>query len=279
MQAASPWPVRQDVKSVRCCALIPYFEAGDALLSSIDSIGESPRVDVLVVDDGSRTWPARDALSGYSGSLEVRLIELPENRGIAHALNAGLAEIVDRYDFVARLDCGDTCVNDRIRRQIDYLDNNPDCWLVGSWVECVSREGCHLYELRHPTTPEEIRRRMFVNSAFSHPAVMFRSTLITELGNYPTNRPFAEDFSFFRAVVRHHQGANLPCVMVRYVIDAQAVSTRRRRRQLLSRLRVLLDNFEPKGIAFYGLLRTCLQLLMPRSVTVQLYQWRQRAWR
>lgn len=253
----------------RCCVLIPYYEDGDELLHSITSIESSSPVDVLVVDDGSRVRPAAGVLRRYTGPLSVAVIETSSNGGIAAALNQGIEELKGRYEYIARLDCADVCVNDRIDRQIRYLDGHPGCMLVGSWVEFVAPTGRYLYTMRHPADRAGIRRTMHVNCAFTHPSVMFRASVFDQVGDYPLTRPAAEDFALFLRITARYDVANIPLPLVRCTIDPDGISTRQRRRQLRSRIAILLEHFAPTPLAIYGLARAVVQLAVaPRGVTV-----------
>src|SRR5690606_36836957 len=108
------------------CLLIPYFNAGGDLLDSLASVEErSLRPDVWVVDDGSGKWTAASVLSSYIGALSINLITLPVNQGIEYALNAGLERCVEQYPYIARLDCGDRCINDRLARQHALMLEHP----------------------------------------------------------------------------------------------------------------------------------------------------------
>jgi glycosyltransferase involved in cell wall biosynthesis len=251
-----------------CCVLIPYYEGGEELILTIDSINDSADVDVLVVDDGSRVKTAEEMLETYETSREVTVVTLPRNEGIARALNAGLQKIGHRYEYVARLDCGDRCVGERLSRQLRFMDENPWCALVGSWVDFRTPRGARMYTVRHPSEHEAIRRRMFVNCAFTHPSVVMRSNVFDKVGTYPVNRPAAEDHALFFRIVREYRTANIPAVLTSCLLDSGGISNQRRRAQLISRIRIILDNFEWNAFAIYGLCRATFQLLTPRSFTV-----------
>lgn len=77
--------------------VIPAFEEQDRLGASLSKISEylraeSPRAEIIVVDDGSadRTAEvARDTLAGYS-DIASSVIRYEENRGKGHAVKTGL---------------------------------------------------------------------------------------------------------------------------------------------------------------------------------------------
>jgi glycosyltransferase involved in cell wall biosynthesis len=84
---------------MRIAALIPAYQAAAHLAGVIERLDRlSPRLDALVVDDGSR-----DGTGDVARKAGVRVLTFPENRGKGHALLAGFDALAD-YDGVVALD-------------------------------------------------------------------------------------------------------------------------------------------------------------------------------
>lgn len=255
--------------SSEVCLLIPYFNAGADLLDSLTSIDRDRlQPDVCVVDDGSQDVTARDVLARYTGPLAIHLIELPHNQGIEYALNAGLEYCVRQYPYIARLDCGDLDIGNRLADQLAYLKNHPDCALVGGWVDFVDVDNKPLYTLRHPTDAASIRKKIFLNAPFTHPAIMMRSDVINEVGFYPTGYPAAEDLALFFKIVRKYPTANLPYSVAICPVHPGGISSRQRKAQIKSRVRLILHHFDGSPLAMIGLVRGIVTYFLPRRATV-----------
>lgn len=248
--------------------LIPHYNNPQGLAKSLASIGVHERVDVLVVDDGSVRQPLDEALAQASFKALGRLhfLRLPQNRGIEHALNAGL-EWIDEYGYplVARLDCGDENLPDRFARQMAFLDANPDVMLLGGAASFVDQAGVEQFVLRHPTRHADILCALKKNSAFIHPTVMFRFDAVSEAGGYPLDVPAAEDYGLFWAIARRFPVANLPEVLIRYELDPGGISLGKRQKQLKSRLKLQWRNR-----AWLGVARTLALLALPYGLVFKL---------
>jgi len=253
--------------------LIPHFNAGAELWRSLASIDESFPVDVLVVDDGSKEPPdTEDLKDKYTGG-QLFVLLLEHNQGIEHALNHGLDWIkLQGYNLIARLDCGDTNHPGKYGKQIQFLDANPEVKLLGTWVNIVDEQRKHLYVLQHPTTHSEIRKRMYLNSMFVHPTVVFRSEILMALPQYPVNYPAAEDYAYFFNIVQRFQTANLPEALLDYVIDPNSISSSKRRTQVWSRIRVIMSHFKFGLYPIYGLIRNFTLLFMSRAMANRIKQ-------
>ena len=260
--------------------LIPHFNNPEGLERSLASIGPQERCDVLVVDDGSVRAPINpaSARAAFKGQGVLRFLNLPQNRGIEHALNSGLNWIIARgYSRVARLDCGDTNLPDRFARQMQFMDANPGVKLLGGAASMVvpagePDAGKEQFVLRHPAAQAGILLAMQRNSAFIHPSVMFDVAALETTGLYPLNAPAAEDYALFWQFVTHFQTANLPDVLIRYEVDASGISLSKRQTQLRSRL-ALQWRYRHTGFgAYVGVLRTLALLALPYGLIFKLKQ-------
>ncbi|AYC31462.1 glycosyltransferase [Pseudomonas cavernae] len=255
----------------KCCVLIPYYNAGESLLHSIESIDhEFVRPDVIVVDDGSLKTKAAEVIKHYNGPLTIKLVELEQNQGIEHALNKGLDTYGRDYEFIARLDCGDLCKSDRIRKQIQFLEKENSYYFVGSWVDFIGISGKHLFTLQQPCDFDEIKKKMFLNATFTHPSVTFRSAVLDSIGTYPTDAPAAEDYAYFFKIIKKHKASNIQESLVSCLIDPNGISTIKRRSQIRSRISIIIKNFDYTPHAFYGLVRSAILLHTPRSLSILL---------
>ena len=256
----------------RICLVIPYYEAGEDLVESLESVRLGRADLIVVVDDGSRRRPARGLVPPTVGDTPVRLVEMARNGGITAALRAGIAAVPADFALIARLDCGDTCRPTRFTAQRELLAAHPGVVLVGSWVDFVSPDGAFLYRLEQPVDPAAVRRRMRVNCAITHPAAMFRREAYDHAGGYPMSYPAAEDYGLFAQMLATSEAANIPQVLVRCRTGDGGISENRRRTQLVSRCRILLRHFDGHPMAVYGILRAVVQLATPRRWSTRAHQ-------
>lgn len=253
--------------------LIPHYNNPEGLAKSLASIGKDEACDVLVVDDGSLKKPLDEeaARATFAAKGEIHFLRLPQNRGIEHALNAGLDWIAAHgYELVARLDCGDENLPDRFARQTAFLAEYPDVMLLGGAASFVDQQGVEQFVLRHPTGHRAIWWALKSNSAFIHPTVMFRVKALKATGVYPLDLPAAEDYGLFWEFAKRFPVANLPDVLIRYELDPGGISLSRRRRQLQSRLRLQWRNRDRTNTAWFGMLRTLLLMLLPYGLVFRL---------
>lgn len=201
--------------------LMAVHGAGPHLATAIDSILQQSVADFkfLIIDDGSHDdTPA--LLSDYQArDKRIRVHRLEQNRGLGYALRLGV-ELADT-EFVARMDGDDVALPQRLARQLDFLQHNPDIDVLGTCAHEIHDDNTVGPVRRVPQDPSEIERLIWTCPVI-HPTVMFRRARILEVGNYDAKLRRRQDYElWFRAVAGGLRFANLeePLLQYRYDLD------------------------------------------------------------
>jgi glycosyltransferase involved in cell wall biosynthesis len=253
--------------------LIPYYNNLSGLVRSLQSISYDPAwYALLIVDDGSHEPLLDPDLRAYiPAELIVKIIRMPQNEGIARALNAGLHWLEGKKNFryVARLDCGDLCLADRFTRQIGFLEQNPDIDLVGSWCLFKDFSTGLAYHYRTPTEHAGIVKSMYFRNIFIHPTVVWRASVMKKAGIYPENFPYAEDYGFFYEILSKGKAAVIPEELVIAEINRKGLSLRFRQEQLKSRGRVVRHYGKNGLLRLMGMGKLYILRVIPYELLVQ----------
>lgn len=156
--------------------LIPAHNAVTTLAQTLDSlVGQTAsNFDVLIVDDASNDDTVSLA-KGYQDRLQLDVLCLPVNLGVAGALNAGLAAITNPY--IARIDADDIALPTRLEKQWAFLEANPHIDVCSTWMELFYdpplRPNQILAKPQHSAT---IKTALVQYCAMSHGASLFRSS-------------------------------------------------------------------------------------------------------
>lgn len=201
------------MESPRISVIMPVFNGEDFLQESIDSILNQtyPNFEFLIGDDGStdNSWHILSAQK----DPRIRLFRNERNLGIAVTLNI----LIDssKGEFIARQDCDDISLPERLKKQVKFLDNHPDIGLCGTFVEYF---GSRVMKLLRPVHDEEIKAYMLVSSPITHPTVMFRRSVLEKLvvSRYDQSKFPAEDYAMWFEFSRKTKLANLREILLKY---------------------------------------------------------------
>jgi glycosyltransferase involved in cell wall biosynthesis len=181
--------------------ILPFRNEAEHVAECLESIRVQTLEDweLLAIDDGSEDGSPRIVQAFAEGDARVRLIQ-PGRVGLVAALNRGIEEA--RAPLVARMDADDVMHADRLRAQVELLDEHPEIAIAGTRVELFPEErvGAGYREYARwqngCVTPEEIAADVYVESPFAHPSVMARTEVLRRLGGYAEG-PFPEDYELW----------------------------------------------------------------------------------
>jgi glycosyltransferase involved in cell wall biosynthesis len=254
--AAAPPPGLDDV-----AVLMPAYNGQADVDLTLASFDESARVHVLIVDDGS-TPPI---VAPQLANLRIEVLRMQQNGGIERALQSGIDALSERgFRYAARIDAGDRSVPQRLARQRAFMEANPRVAGLGMWTQVVTRAGEPLFMLTPPAEPGAIRRLRFFRSCLAHPSMMLRIEAVRAVGNYRAKYKSAEDLDLFVRLMERYECANLPELGLYYELNEGGISATKRRRQVVSTLRLQLCYFNiANPYDWLGLAKNLLHFVTP----------------
>ncbi|CAM2191942.1 Glycosyl transferase [Paraburkholderia kururiensis] len=241
--------------------LMPAFNGQADVERTLASFAEDSLIHVLIVDDGS-TPPI---VAPQRPGLNVEILRMPQNGGIERALKAGIDALAARgFRYAARIDAGDLTVPGRLAKQRAYMEAHAGVAALGMWAQVVTRNGDPLFMLSPPADPAAIRRLRFVRSPFVHPSMMLRIDAVQAVGNYRAAYRAAEDLDLFLRLMDRYDCANLPEQGLFYEINEGGISATKRRRQIVSTLKLQLRYFNVANpYDWLGLAKNLLHFVTP----------------
>ncbi|MFM0737746.1 glycosyltransferase [Paraburkholderia xenovorans] len=254
--SAAAQPCLDDV-----AVLIPAYNGQADVDLTLASFSERALVHVLIVDDGSTPPIVAPALA----NLKIEVLRLPQNGGIERALQMGIDALAQRgFRYAARIDAGDRSVPQRLAKQREFMELHPRVAGLGMWTQVVTRAGEPLFMLTPPAEPKQIRRLRFFRSCLAHPSMMLRIDAVRAVGNYRARYRSAEDLDLFVRLMAQYDCANLPELGLYYELNESGISATKRRRQIVSTLRLQLRHFNVANpYDWLGLAKNLLHLVTP----------------
>lgn len=164
-------------------------------------------IEIIIVVDGAVSEEINKLLVSYENEKLFRIIRLLENKGLANALNVGIAEAKGNY--IARMDSDDICFEDRFKKQIDFIvKENLD--IVGGQIIEFGKNIEDVVSFRKvPLEHSKMINFMKTRSPFSHPTILFRREVFFDLDGYDVSI-FPEDYDFFiRAYLKGFKFGNI----------------------------------------------------------------------
>ena len=254
--------------------LIPCYNNFTGLIESLKSVSyKSGNYIIVVVDDGSVKPLTTDDIHKEPGmDKPLVLLSNEKNLGITKTLNKGLAWIEENSSskYIARLDCGDVCTNNRFEKQVNFLDNHPEIGLIGSWCRFTDEKTGVQYTYKSPGQHKSILRTMYFRNAFMHATVMFRTSLLKKAGYYPEGFDYAEDYAFFWKLIGINRSYISDKILVFCRLNREGISFKNRSQQLAARWKVIKAFSQDPLLKTAGFLKLKMLYVLPKRVLLWL---------
>ena len=165
--------------------------------------------ELVVVDDGSTDKTAAVLLAA-----RATVLRHPQSLGIIKSRQEALAR--SQGDYIAILDDDDQWVdNDKLKKQVEFLDAHPDCVIVGGGI-LISNPQSQISRFR-PQTDAQIRRTMLLRNNFFTSTVMFRRGAAIKAGGFLSDGvDLAEDYDLWLRLGKFGKFYNFPGVFTLY---------------------------------------------------------------
>jgi hypothetical protein len=217
---------------MKCCVLLPVYNAGPSLREAIQSIlaQDEPDFEFLIIDDGSRDASPQVIRDHAARDSRIRSVFHQKNQGLAATLNEGLGEA--RSDLVVRMDQDDESLPHRIRTQIQFLESHPAVAVAGSFVYHMGKRPKYDRLIALPTGHEEIARALAQANCIYHPSVILRRDRILALGGYRREFKNAEDYDLWIRASKAYRLANIPVPLLRYRFSTNGMTLGKKWQQM-----------------------------------------------
>lgn len=194
--------------------LVPVYN-NEKINLCIDSVLKQTFTDFeLLIIDNASTDNTAEVIRQYKDK-RIILVVNEENIGPTGSLHKGIDLVSTKY--ISRLDADDLMLEDRLEKQVKFLEENPEYGIVGSWTRNIDTADNLSAINRLCTTDKGVRTFLNIESPFYHPAVMMRTSVLKENNlNYDLNIRVAVEYKLWNEILKYSKGCNLPEVLTHY---------------------------------------------------------------
>ena len=190
--------------------LIPTYNTNEVWLKeSIESILTQTFQDfeIIILDDGSKISP-ENLIKSFNDD-RIKFYQNEKNLGIGKTRNKLLELANGKYG--AFQDSDDISYLDRIEKQVNFLDNNPDYLGVSAWMETFPNKKI----LKNPSEPKIID--FLSGCCFSQGCAMLNLEILKENKlNFNDNFTTSEDYDLWTRAIEKLKLYNLQEVLLKY---------------------------------------------------------------
>ena len=224
--------------------IMPAYNSQDYIKEAILSVLNQTFKDfeLIVVNDAStdNTLKIAEEMAVKDKRIQVIHLRVNRNCGGDRCANIGLKFAQGKY--IARMDADDIADRTRFEKQVKYLENHPEVFLVGSNAHVIDRNGKIIGDKIEPLSSEEIYKAYFGFHPMIHPTCVFRSTLKNGDKFYYQIKYSANNdyYTFFKLVCQGYKFVNLEEKLLQYRIHNHNATFVNMRKKFVNSLRIRL---------------------------------------
>ena len=212
---------------------------GEALLApTLDSVLSQSYdyLEFIIVDDASTDNTSRILQQYIQRDKRIIVLKNEKNIGLTKSLNIGLKQA--KGSFIARIDCGDNWIKEKIERQVKYIQNYPDIVLLGCQAYVSDKKRNKTWRSNLPAKDIDIRHALLNGiNPFIHSSVIFRR------GNLYDERFYrSQDHELWSRLSFQGKLGNLEECLVLYNVDFFSMSFKNRAEQIYLK-KVIYQNY------------------------------------
>lgn len=182
--------------------LMPCYNAEKYVEEAILSILNQSysNLEVIAINDCSQDDTSEILHKIAKQDNRVKVFDNEVNLKLIKTLNKGIS--LCNGELIARMDSDDISLPDRVKKEVDFLEQNVDYDIVSTQFATFRANSSKTSLHTNPTKHEELQAYMLFKCGICHPAVMIRKRVFTELGlKFEANYLHVEDYALWSEAI------------------------------------------------------------------------------
>ncbi len=174
------------------------------ILEAVESclVQTYPDFELLVIDDGS----SDNTFLQCQKKIQDKRVKCfhQTNQGPSAARNMGIRE--SRGKYIAFIDDDDRWYPDKLKQQIDFLENNPDlnCGMLGTDLDIIDPTGRIIATLARPVSGDMYQHFLYNGNLCAPSSVVIRKSVLDEIGPFRYDLHGTEDYELWLRIARRY---------------------------------------------------------------------------
>jgi len=168
-------------------------------------------IELVWINDGSNelnTVLLKNCLDNFIKTTRftnVVYFENETNKGIGYSLNLGINMCSN--EIIIKMDSDDIMYNDRIIKQLTFMEMNPDIQICGAQVNFFKKNiENKINSTTHPSISWDEYIKHKSHWITNHPTLCYRKSAVINVGNYDKNKSrMTEDFEITLKLLKHYK--------------------------------------------------------------------------
>jgi len=174
----------------------------------------------LIINDGSTDNSVK--IIEEFNDPRIRLIHNEKNLKLIASLNKGISLAKGKY--IARMDSDDISMPDRLKKEVNFLENSLEYGLVGTYYTVIDGEGVNQRNVSYPSSNDLIKLFLSLNCPLAHGSIMGKCELFKQNLYGSKQYPDVEDYELWTRIAKLTKIHNIPEYLFKYRVYGESFS-------------------------------------------------------
>lgn len=214
--------------------ILPTYNGEKYIRESIESIISQTYTnwELIVVDDCSKDSTNHIVAEYSSRDKRIKLYKNEKNLKLPGSLNTGFAKATG--DYLTWTSDDNLYKANAIEKMVETLQQDRNCGLVFSRMECIDAEGAIKGLSYAPSDVRELFYRNIIGASF-----MYTREVYNKIGQYDTEKFLVEDHDYWLRIARSYSIKYLPDVLYQYRQHQGSLTETKNRQVLEGKVKLL----------------------------------------
>jgi len=227
--------------------IMPVYNGEKFIAESIDSVLNQTfsNFKLLILNDNSQDQTAKILENYKLKDSRIDIVTKTKNVGPANLRNEGIE--IAKTEFIALLDADDIALPTRFEKQLNFLKNNPNYGVCGTWFTFFGDKKNKT--VKHQETHDQLKIQMLNNCCIGNPTVLFRKSHLGSL-RFENQYVPAEDYGLWSQLIAKTMFYNIPESLLQYRWHPNNISQTKEENLKKSEVIIKKKQLENLGILF-----------------------------
>ena len=259
--------------------LMPAYNSEIFITEAIESILDQTyeNFEFIIIDDCStdKSWKIIEKYRLID--KRIKAFRNDKNLGITRSRNKlfDLANLEANY--YAIFDSDDISMPERLEKEVEFLENNPDYGVVGSHIYIIDENSRIIGKRNYETDAQKLKKRILLRSPLAQPSVMIRKAVIENIGKYDTKKyDRAKDYDLWIRISDRYKLKNINEFLIKYRLSSSQGKKTHLKETLKSTIQIQqkwlfrLKYFNLK--LFFYIFIEYLMLILPEKIVLWIFK-------
>lgn len=184
--------------------VMPCYNSEKYISKAIESVLQQTygNLELIIVDDGSVDESLKVIKQYVQKDSRIKVFVNKENEGVGRARNIALQHCSGKY--IAFLDADDVAKNNRLEKEIFFLEKNRTYGAVGGQAQIIDEDN-HIVDTIHcPLAWQDIKKSILFRNPFVNSSMMVRKCILDKYHiSFNENLNMGEDYLFWISISKH----------------------------------------------------------------------------